>query len=307
MIQIDVQRATRLLLAVYSAYIERTHLFRFVTALTHAVQHIHIPDGCEKGSLQHVQWLFFATLTDRRQVSDNVYAAHLELRERHPHLYLPGSEDLDPFELADILIRYQIGMPRQSAQYWVRCARTLWGDWDGNPARLYGGQSIKDALKWKRGFKKNPLPGFGPKILSLFGLYLAELGKVALFDAFPVDVHVQRWFLNTDCILGIEGKVFNEEMERTLRPFITDFCNEYKLSWVDLSHALWFLGNRVCTGCAKNRAARMLCPSYDACGGSWNSSTYFKKGCWDASLRRFRKGGDTAFLCPSGPLFEVCI
>jgi endonuclease III len=304
MISINRERATGLLLALHAAYAAKKKLFAHVSSETHAVQHINIPEGCEKGSREHVQWLFFATLTDRRQVSEEVYKAHVEIQKLHPHLYTPDVQKMTPTDVAGILIKYKVGIPRQSAEYWVRCAGTFWDMWGGDPTQLYKGGSIKAALEWKRSFKEDPLPGYGPKIMSLFGLYLAELGKVQLEDAFPVDIHVQRWFLSTDCINGINANVFNEEMEFVLRPFLTEFCIVHSILWTDLSHALWFLGNRVCTGCPKNKAVKQLCPSHDSCGGAWNSKTYFQKGFWSPVLQRFRRGGDRSFLVPVGPLFD---
>lgn len=302
MIGINTERATELLLALHRAYVAKSHLYRHVS-IENAVQHVHIPDAVEKGSMEHIQWLFFATLTDRRQVSEEVYRAHVLLREKYPHLYTEQVLTMKAVDLANILIQYKVGIPRQSAEYWIRCAATFWGMWKGDPRLLYQGGSIQSALKWKNSFAIDPLPGYGPKITSLFGLYLSELGEVILLDAFPVDIHVQRWFLSTDCITGIAGNISNAEMEERLRPFLTDFCISQDVSWIDLSHAIWFLGNRVCTGCPRNKAANLVCPSYSACGGALDSKTYFTKGFWTLN-ERFRRGGDyTGFVCPTGPLF----
>lgn len=313
MISILHEKATTLLSKLFQAFLDKKGLYSYISILD-AVQHVHIPTMFRKGSRgyrskEHFVWLFFATMTDRRQVSEEVYKAHVKLHEQYPHLYSPGLRCVNLDELTNILIGYKVGVPRQSAQYWFRCADTLWNKWHGDPRELYGGGSIASALQWKadhkKKFKTDPLPGFGPKIMSLYGLYLAELGEVELSDAFPADVHVQRWFLSNGCIEGLNGKVRNEEMEAVIRPFITKFCNENGISWIDLSHAIWFLGNKVCTGCASKNAALLICPTYESCGGPFDSTSYFREGRW-STAERLRKGGDRSLLLPTDlPLFLI--
>lgn len=308
MISVIEDRAIMLLHKLFNAFQSQWGLYKQVS-IADAVQHVFIPKGIEKGSMQHLVWLFFATMTDRRQVSWEVYKAHVFLHEQFPHFYTPAINTVRLEELTDTLIKVKIGVPRQSAAYWFRCAATLWGVWEGNPKRLYEGGSIASALAWKEGYKKqfktDPLPGFGPKIMSLYALYLAELQEVKLADAFPVDVHIQRWFISTGCIAGLSEEVRNEEMEVVIRPFITNFCQTHGIPWTDLSHAIWFLGNKVCTGCSGKNTARLLCPTYYDCGGPINSNGYFARGRWFIQEQRLRRGGDTTFVLPADlPLFR---
>lgn len=122
-------------------------------------------------------------------------------------------------------------------------------------------------------------------------------------DAFPVDVHVQRFAISTG-IVTADASVTNEEVERRLRPLLCEICVEEKWEPLELSHFLWFLGNRCCTGCYKNPAAEILCPAYAWCGGAISTLAYFRRGIWEMTAPRYRKGGMRTFSFPSAtPLF----
>ena len=122
-------------------------------------------------------------------------------------------------------------------------------------------------------------------------------------DAFPVDVHVQRFAISNG-IIKSSGKVLNEEVERILRPLLCEIVLEKGWSALEMSHAIWFLGNRLCSGCYRDSIPKILCPSYGHCGGSISTITYFRRGFWDLGVERHRKGGSSNFALPeSSPLF----
>lgn len=302
----DEKKAREYLLQAYKAFRRESGLYAHVQIESHAPQHQFRPPSLFIGSRAHQRWLFFAALTDRRQVSEHVYESHRSMYVKHPELYDERVLDVDYETIKQIILEYHIGVPRQSAMYWLQCARTLFERYEGDPTLIYKSGSVVETLKEIRP-KGRPylLPGFGPKILSLLALFLHEIGCYVIdqADAFPVDVHVQRFFINTGCIGGVDT-IRNDELEKLLRPFITKVCEERHLDWVELSHALWFLGSFLCNGCSKEKAAPQLCPVYEECGGGIDSRPYFRKGVWDLRTKRFRKGGERTFtLCP-GPLFE---
>lgn len=300
-------RARLVLRRLYGDYQEGRKLFSCISRAD-APQTRLRPGQMEERSPAHYRWLFFAAMTDRRDLSENVYDGHRRLWEKKPEFYeaeflpgrLPGlaAEEIEPY-----LAQERISMPRESALNWVKCSRTLFFVLGGDPTALYRGRSIDDILALKQG-KGYHLPGFGPKILSLLALFYQELEAIAMpADAFPIDVHVQRFALSTG-IVESKGKVRNAELEKILRPLFSQIAQEEGWPVMEVAHAIWFLGNRHCTGCSRNAVAEHYCSVYDLCGGAVPSRSYFKKGLWDLSLERYRKGGQLIFGLPEdAPLF----
>lgn len=311
--------AEKLILTLYEKYQERKMFYERHNS-SNAPQNVFVPkkattnENVVLGSEEHVRWLFFATLTDRRQVSNEVYKAHCEISRFHPDLYTEKvlANILNQEQLEEILIKYRIGVPRQSANYWMRCAVTLFERFGGNPLTLYQkcGNTVLGIQKYRKNFEKeygvNPLPGYGPKISSLYALFLAELGLIQFpEDAFAVDVHVQRIFLQTGA-LTISKRMINESLEKVLRPFICKVCKKYNLNKIDLAHAFWFLGSTLCTNCYRRGDIIHLCPVYDMCSGPVNTKEYFARGFWHQlhePVAQMRKGDSKIFRLEEGPLF----
>lgn len=303
-ISVDKERAKFVLRPLYRAFMERRMLFAHVTREADAPQRRFFPDGVAQGSIEHRRWLFFAAMTDRRQVSELVYESHARLWTKEPGLYSEEVLDMLPVEVVGLLRGENIGAPAQSAAYWPRSAKTLFDSLDGDPLEMYRRfGSVEDILLFKKG--GGDLPGFGPKILSLLSLFYEELGLMTMpRDAFPVDVHVQRFAISTGIITTNAPSVTSEQMERKLRPLFCEICVEEKWKPLELSHAVWFLGNRNCTGCYKNSAAEFLCPAYAWCGGPILTLPYSRRGKWEMTAPRYRKGGTRPFSFPStAPLF----
>ena len=301
---VDKERAREVLDTLYTAYVRGEKLFQHVNREMHAPQRKYFPFGVEARSLGRQRWLFFAAMTDRREVSDRVYESHARLSEKHPELYTEDVVKMSSVQIEALLKSEKVGSPGQSAKYWPRCAETLFGSFAGDPLLLYRGRTINDILDFKRSQCESNLPGFGPKILSLLALFYEELGVMEMpVDAFPVDVHVQRFAISNG-IIKSSGKVLNEEVERILRPLLCEIVLEKGWSALEMSHAIWFLGNRLCSGCYRDSIPKILCPSYGHCGGSISTITYFRRGFWDLGVERHRKGGSSNFALPeSSPLF----
>ncbi|MHB8660801.1 MAG: hypothetical protein ACYC75_02600 [Minisyncoccota bacterium] len=299
-----MERAKNVLGTLYTAYVHNQKLFRHVNREMHAPQRRHFPCGVPKGSLGHRQWLFFAAMTDRREESERVYASHARLATRAPELYTRSVVKMASHEIAAILKSEKVGSPEQSARYWPRSAETLFGEFLGDPLNLYQKGRIDDLLEFKRNGHGDKLPGFGPKILSLLALFYAELGLIGMpEDAFPVDVHVQRFAISTG-IIRSSGRIASEKVEKVLRPLLCKIIFEEGWSALELSHAIWFQGGRLCNGCYRNSVSELLCPSYNQCDGSISTTSYFRKGVWDFDAARHRKGGDRNFTLPDfSPLF----
>jgi len=325
-------KAEELILALTGAYRRGESMFQSVRAETHGPQYTYVPGyelgrirarrmdylpGVEgpdirvikKGSPRHLLFLFFATLTDRRTKSGGdfgVYASHCKIYHKHPELYTSSAISWNKGDLGKLLSRYKIGVPNQSAEYWIRCAETLFGNYGGNPVRLYEehGSNVEGILKFKEAGKRlgkkngdkesgDPLPGYGPKIASLYALFLDAFGALPFpEDAFPVDVQVQRLFIQYGAIT-MKTRVSNALMEKTIRPLVCLLAKFHGLDKQDISHAFWLLGSQGCTSCSRRLNAPTICPIYSKCLGCQNTANYFAKGLWDPADEPMKKGAAT--------------
>lgn len=307
-IVLNKSRAKDVLGPLYRAYKEQRQLFAHVAYEESALHRIFFPFGVKKGSIEHRRWLFFVAMTDTRSVSRVVYENHARLWVTKPQLYSEKVLDMSFSAILRILTRESMGIPKQSAEYWQRSARTLFDFFEGDPLTIYQKLgSVESILKFSksgRGVGKKLLPGFGPKILSLLALFYSELGLMPIpEDAFPVDVHVQRFAIATGIVTAEISIVRNYKLERVLRLLLCEICMEEKWTPLDLSHAVWFLGNKCCNGCYWNTAVKFLCPSYEMCGGAPSTLLYNRSGAWNFTALRHRKGGDCSFSLPLSTMF----
>jgi hypothetical protein len=259
----------------------------------------------ERGTAEHVRWLWFATLTDRREDSMQVYKAHCQIFADHPEFYTKKVSYISAPTFRKALDRkYKIGSPGQSAGYWQICAFTLFSQFDGDPIKLlkHAGWSVESVYAWKQAQKKpiekggrgyDPIPGWGRKLLSLFFLYLSELGYPLPPDAFASDVHAQAITIQIGALKYADKEsIGSMKLAEMLRVFITNYCKKKGYDVVLLAHASWLLGSNLCDQCSKRVDARMLCPIYEDCSGRVDTSYYWKKGEWPKKLPRMNKGGE---------------
>lgn len=306
-IEVDEERACEVMARLYNAFRSGP-----IVRERDAVQWKHIPKGVKGGSQLWQQWIFFATMTDRRELSDAVYASHAVMWHEHPELYLPVVIGIPPEEIEQILRQYKVGCPRDSARYWPRCAQTLFNDFGGDPRRMFklgNTTPIEDILVFKDQFPGgDPLPGFGAKISSLYALYLAERGVIKMpEDAFPVDVHVMRFVISTGIVHGT-GVIENQQLGSIIRKLLCRVVKRLRISPIELSHAIWFRGNQSCTRCYKVTAMPKLCPVYNDCGGAIQTLPSREDGVWQLDDLRYRRGGDMGRMIPileKMPLFQV--
>lgn len=289
---------------LYRQYTERKGVFSRLSR-SDAPQTVNRPSAIKIGSRQHAQWLFFATMTDRRDQSARVYQGHNRLWHNHPELY---HQPIPPLLQADVelekkLERAKISLAIGSARNWFHCSQTLFARFEGDPVNVLRIGSIDQILA-----SNINLLGFGPKLLSLLAIFYQEIGLIALpEDAFPVDVHGQRFALSTG-ILACQQPIRSELIERKLRYLYAKICREQGWSVVEMSHAIWFLGNQLCTNCPKDSVAENYCPVYKNCGGAVKSRGYFTRGIWNqedrypkSGQRKFGVGGCSPLFQNSGP------
>lgn len=362
---IDLPHAETVCSKAFEAYRKKVGIHAIIKHAFNAPQNRFIPRGVKRGSPQDVLWLFFTALTDRREISENVYRAAAELYEENPWVYGPGigasQKKIDrylkrlvatapPVEItinptqgllfgdtdiggiltddlvalvgtlfetdetveeitivrADsqtaiegILRKKKVGSPGQSASYWPRVAETLYREFGGDPLEIFRRYPTIEAFllfkrEWARKHGHDPFPGIGPKICSLMTMFFDELGLMSMpEDAMPVDVHLQRFALETG-IIRYEGtkRLTNEMLERRARVLYCDICNKNVWSHVDFSHAIWFLSKHLCSSCHRKKIAQTLCPTFDLCLGSIASNSYFRRGIWIIEHRQ-KNGGTT--------------
>jgi len=255
----------------------------------------------ERGTLEHRRWLWFATLTDRREVSDLVYRAHCRIFEDYPELYDERIANADAEDFKEKIRRksYKIGSPYQSAEFWIRCGKTLFEDYGGDPVVLLKmhGWSVESVYRWKMEQKKergyDPIPGWGRKLLSLYFLYLAELGYKMPKDVFPADVHAQAILLQTEAVdFGTKEVIYTSSFAEMIRKEVPLICKKQKNKVIVYGHASWLLGSQLCVNCAGNAAVPYLCPIYAECKGRVDTSSYFAKGIWRKGGQVMAKGGE---------------
>jgi hypothetical protein len=251
-----------------------------------------------QGSFEHRLWLWFATLTDRREKSIRVYDAHCKLFHDHPEFYTAYICYISLDKLQNILKKYKIGSPNASAGNWQICAFTLFYRFGGDPVALlqHAGWSVASVCKWKKEEKKHqgydPLPGWGPKLISLYFLYLSELGYTLPDDAFASDVHAQAYLIQTGALeWGDYDNISSGVLAEMLRIEAVTICKEEGFEIIDVAHVSWINGNGLCNGCAKNILVADLCALYDICGGRADTSSYFKQGKWYKNRPLHIRGG----------------
>ncbi len=292
------KRAVNVLELIYESAIYKRGFFAHIQTERNAPQRIFFPSNTREGDANHILWLLFAAMTDRRGQSMRIYEGHQNLWEEHRWLYSEEVIKSDPDTIIDIVRGAKLGLHRNIIENWTRVAKTLFESLDGNPLNIYRQGSINTLVYPNKGDAVLDLPGFGPKILSLLSMFYAELDVMKMpEDAFPVDVHVQRIAISTGILGSRTGFIYNSHAEAILRLIICHIIHMKGWSQVELSNALWLIGNKGCSGCYRSASMSHFCPVYTQCAGAIDSGPYYK-GKWDLT-KMYLKSRD-----PSGVFFS---
>lgn len=266
------------------SYKNDKHLFRYVHAKNgDAPQHKYIPEGVEKGSYNHQIFLFFATLLTYRSGSEEWFKQCADLFNRGRDLFSENVLDMDIKIIERYLRSAEFVHPIAAARYWQGNASALFGCYDGDPLKIFSNGTINKIMRLKREKGNNLFPGYGPKLFSLLALFYMELDLIdRIPDAFPCDLHVQNQCISLGLVRSESKLIDSYKLADFLRINLSHLCNKNMVSPMDLSHAMWFLGNRLCINCnKKRRISEKLCPIIDDCGGRISTWTYRFKGKWD--------------------------
>lgn len=294
-IRFNTERAERIFSEAHDAYVGERFLYsRVNTRYGFAPQNVHIPKEVKKGSHEHALFLFFTTVMMYASDSDMGFRQSVRLFEAYRYLFTEKIIDVDVPHVGNYLHEIGFVRPNQGAEYWHGSGATLFNHYEGKPLRVLSVQDVDEFLVKKRELEKRlgaeSLPGIGPKIFSLMAIFFEELGLIdEMPGAFPADLHVQRICISLGIVEG-SGIVYAAKLAEFLRPRIYDICRRLSMRPVDLSHALWFLGNRVCTRCPLVEGIEHVCPIVRHCGGAIPSLIYSRKGKWDLDTPRLPKG-----------------
>lgn len=282
--EFDRERAEEILSIVYQSYLNNSHLYRYYHAKNgSAPQHKHIPISIKRGSPEHQIFLFFASILTYHSQSDMGFQQCLRLYNEYPEFF---KSNVCEKSLPELQIAFkEIGFiyPNEAARRWLFSAKGLFEEYDGNSLAIFRSGNIDDVLKEKIRGNKNLFPGFGPKLFSLLALFYEELGLLSpLPDAFPCDIHVQAQCIGLNIAKSDKNLFRSDPFAEFLRRNISIICRNKNISALDLSHALWFLGNRLCMYCKKKRAvSEKFCPIFKYCSGRISTALYRRKGMWD--------------------------
>lgn len=300
------QRAVSVFGKIYSDAVSRAGFFRHVYADVYAPQRIYFPFGTKCGDKEHRLWLLFAVMTDRRGQSNRIYLGHQALWRKYPELYSIQVLNFPIQKIVDLISNEAIGLHRNIIENWSSVAETIFLMLEGEPLNIYRNRDINSIVYPRKSDTVLHLPGFGPKILSLLSMFYSELNLMELpFDAFPVDVHVQRIAITNGILDSKKGTIPKSIAETVLRYLICQLSFMKRWSKIDLSNALWLLGNRGCSGCYRSAIMSHFCPVYQFCTGAIDSGPYYGGGNWDLT-RRFRKsGGSGKMFSEEVPLIRI--
>ena len=316
---------------LYQAITHKKGLFAHVNIETHAPQQIFYPGApvfqseksthhqqdfleanqlkpekaplkiLERGTLEHRVWLWIVTARDYRDVSNTVYSTHCHLYQDHPEFY-SGKLFMTSYKDFEKILssgKYKINEPKMTALRWWNCMKIIHQEFDGDPLNLlhYAGWSVESVYAWKHEQKKfrgyDPIPGWGCKLLSLYFLYLAELGHVLPDDAYPADVHGQALAIQTNT-LDWKGRdqIYASPYAEMIRKETSALCKEKNWDVLEVAHAKYLLGSVLCTTCSSRKDVPLLCPIYDECRGRAETSNYSGKGRWLRDSKPLSKGGE---------------
>ena len=254
----------------------------------------HRPADIIRGSDELAIWLFFSLLGDRLQRTEDVYRDHAQLWRNQPWLYRREALKTSWQDVARVLIQEGIGLPVETAKRWVPCLRALYELFGGDPRSIFSEGSIDLTLALKKELKRqtgtDQLLGYGPKLLSLLALYLKDAGALGtVAGAFPVDVHFQRLLIITGGVQG-RGIIRCNWLAEEARPRLWRMCADNGWRPLAVAQASYTLGSTLCVRCSQTTDIHLRCPVYKLCGGKLPSANYGRRGIWDLSMPRMRKG-----------------
>lgn len=302
-LEFNTNRAIEFIRMILSAYRNSTHLYAHVHHTKgEAPQQKFIPKSVEVGSVPHALYLLGTTATDYLSGSYDVFATMEYIWVNHPELFTEDILKMSAYDVSVALSQARAPFAVQSGARLYGSLQTVFRYFDGDPRKVFSlGDSIDEVYEYKKKFKRNHDPnfllGYGPKLLSLLAIHYEGFGIIDKYfpGSFPVDRHIQRQLIATDVVkcslLEVDAAYVIAEF---IRPRLIALCHEMDVSLWELSHAMWFLGNRICHQCHRlqkqNRVELLAyCPMTKICKGGIQTNSYQKRGKWN-----FTKVGESS-------------
>ncbi|HEY1037643.1 MAG TPA: hypothetical protein VGE62_03615 [Candidatus Paceibacterota bacterium] len=269
MIKISKSSFLKVFGRVFEAYERKSGIFAEHSAEVSGPQHIHCPQGIERGSPDHLYWLALVAMSDRRTNSMVLYRNFAKMFGDNPSLFVRGV--LLEVETVTVLFRtYKIALPVSEIAFFIERKRHLDECFRGDPLLIY--DCVKNVSELMRKLKSiarsrgigNIFPGAKEKIFCLLAMFLRKFSGLQFADVVPVDVWVQSISVSTRVVKG-KGRMSFGGLGKRLRPLMQKAFLPY-LDVPGATDATWILGKFGCTLCA-GKDMTTLCPLYDICRG----------------------------------------
>lgn len=285
-------KATRYMKMMNDSYKNNRNLFKNVHAkLGSAPQHRYSPPK------DKAAFIFFAMLLTYHSSSEVGFQQARKVYDEHPEMFSKELSSLSVEYVCRVLRGVGFIYPNQAGRAWFTTGKNMFNLYQDPLLFVRKFKTVSSFLKKKRKLHKDSsksvFPGLGPKLYSLLILLYEEIGFIDnVPDAFPVDVHIQRLFLSLGIVTVKKDEVSAAILAEFIRPRLARFCQKENVSALDLSHALWFLGNRVCSSCRKVDLFELVafCPVEKVCDGGVSTASYRRGRGWDLRVPKKPKG-----------------
>jgi hypothetical protein len=241
---------------IVAALLEAFTSRRAVFSDTKELLENQIPEGVNRGSEEHANFLFYLISQDHGVRSAKLYERAKALYSSQPDAFRPKSvvrlyADEHAAGLVGILKTLAVRYPRNGAISWYRNSQRLCQHYSGDARRVFSSEDAREIMAAIRTFH-----GFGPKTGGLLFRVFVGTGIAAprnLDDVdFPTDIHDTR----IAALTGV-ADIPVDVTEATYAPYVKlaeaawkRACHNEKANWLQVDRALWILGSK---GCAVER------------------------------------------------------
>lgn len=227
-----------------------------------------LPGGDQYSSPKHAMYFWNmcsymqgAVKTDHafKQMT-KIFAENTDLFDCH---FLAQS---DPNDISEILKPYGLGRHHSAADHWVKNAKILLDNYDGDPRNVFNGvKSYEDCIERiinkQKTAEKTGFYGFQKKMTSMIlYFYMNEDLVPDIRFPMPVDFHALRIALATEMITVKPNDfyTYNHVVEDSLRELFQNYLNDKNVNPIDLTNCIWLLSSNLCNQCIGNHSPDSL-------------------------------------------------
>ncbi len=202
-----------------------------------------LPEGMERGGLEHALFLFYACSLDSLRPAKKVYAA---MREIAKEVSLENLNDYDQLYIKSLIMTHlEKGGINKPAEKLMYNANKLYEEYSGDPRKLMNGDvdyTLKEIAKFK---------GVGPGIASLIMKNYVRNG-IWNFSPYKIPIKIDRHAIKISVGAGViefepDVKVIrSDQIIQPLSEVYKKITSEKKISAIKLDDALWGIGSQLC-------------------------------------------------------------